>query len=83
MENEKKPIRSCVVCRKKFFQYELNRLQCKNKKLIKWKGVGRSFYVCKDCIDNKKLIRYIVNLCKISKEEAKEMIFHFPFSIVN
>jgi len=83
MENEKRPIRTCVICRKKFLQKELNRLQCKNKNLIKWERIGRSFYVCKDCINEKRLIRYISNLCKISKEEAKKQIFHFPFSIVN
>jgi len=83
MENEKKSIRMCVVCRKRFYQKDLNRLQCENKKIIKWKGSGRSFYVCKDCSSTQKLIKYIANLCKISKEKAKEEIFHFPFSIVN
>ncbi|GAB6045384.1 YlxR family protein [Caminibacter profundus] len=79
----KLPIRMCVVCRKRFYQKELNRLQCKNKKIISFSGVGRSFYVCGSCINDKKLIKYILRLCNISKEEAKNQIFHFPFSIVN
>jgi len=82
MENGKhKPLRMCVVCRKKFYQNELNRLQCKNGKLTPFCGMGRSFYVCKECIDKKKFINYIAKICKISKEKAKEevSIFHFPF----
>jgi len=77
------PIRMCVVCRKRFFQSELNRLQCENSKLIKFKGSGRSFYVCKNCVSHKKFIQYIAKKCNISKENAKEQIFHFPFSIIN
>ena len=83
MESRKKPIRMCVVCKKRFFKQSLNRLQCKDKKLIHFSGVGRSFYVCKDCITSKKFIQYISKLCKLTKEEAKKQIFHFPFYIRN
>jgi len=84
MENEKyKPLRMCVVCRKKRFQDELNRLQCKEKRLIPFRGEGRSFYVCGSCVKEKKFINYVSKICKITKEKAKEEIFHFPFSILN
>jgi len=73
---KKKPIRMCIVCKNRFYQNELNRLQCKNSKLIKWEGKGRSFYICKECINDKKLIKYIANLCKISKEKAKNEILN-------
>jgi predicted RNA-binding protein YlxR (DUF448 family) len=79
---EKKPVRTCVVCREKFFQDSLNRLQCVDKKLVSFTGEGRSFYVCANCVKDKKFIRYVSKICNISKENAKEMIFHFPFSIV-
>jgi len=85
MENEKwkmKSIRMCVVCRERFYQNELNRLQCKDKRLISFSGIGRSFYVCNECINTKKFINYIAKICKVSKEDAKNQIFHFPFSIV-
>lgn len=72
-----KPIRMCVVCRKRDFQFNLIRLQCENKKLIYFKGSGRSFYVCKECINNKKFVKYISKMCKISKEESKEIIKEF------
>ena len=84
MESGKhRPIRMCVVCRGRFFQDELNRLQCIDKKLVKWQGSGRSFYICGSCVNNKKFVKYISKLCKISKEEAKKQIFHFPFYIIN
>ncbi|ACM92404.1 conserved hypothetical protein [Nautilia profundicola AmH] len=83
MENEHKPIRMCVVCRKRLFQKELYRLQCKNRKLSPFDGFGRSFYVCDNCKNEKKFINYISKICKITKEKAKEEIVHFPFSILN
>ncbi len=86
MENGKlihKPIRMCVVCRQKFFKEELYRMQCRDNKLIKWQGIGRSFYICVNCIDNKRFVGYITKKCKLSKEEAKKQIFHFPFFTVN
>jgi len=83
MENGKhKPLRMCVVCRERFYQNDLNRLQCKNGRLVSHKGEGRSFYVCTQCIKEKKFIKFISKICKITKEKAKEEIFHFPFSIL-
>ena len=86
MENEKlihKPVRMCIVCRQKFLQDKLIRIQCVEGKLVKWQGYGRSFYICPECKDNKKFVRYVSKLCNSSKEEAKKQIFHFPFFIVN
>jgi len=84
MENGKhRPIRTCVVCRNRFYQDELNRIQCINKKLVLFTGIGRSFYVCNSCKENKKFINYIAKKCNIAKNEAKEMINNFPFSILH
>jgi len=52
-------------------------MQCKDNQLKEFDGIGRSFYVCKSCINDKKLIKYISKLCKIPKEEAKEQIDSF------
>jgi len=78
-----KPVRMCIVCRQKFFKEELYRMQCIKNKLVKWQGKGRSFYICPNCLDNKKFVQYVSKKCNLSKEEAKMQIFHFPFSIVN
>ncbi len=85
MENVKWkiPIRMCVVCKKRFFQNELNRFQCINQRLVSFSGKGRSFYICNDCLKDKKFIKFISKKCNISKEKAREQIFHFTFSSVN
>ena len=62
-------IRTCIVCRNKENQVLLNRLQCKNKKLTSFTGVGRSFYLCDDCLrDENKLERALYRNCK-NKDE--------------
>jgi predicted RNA-binding protein YlxR (DUF448 family) len=59
------PIRMCIGCKDKFYQKELLRLQCKDKKLSFWTQYGRSFYICKNCLnDNKKLSKAIYRQCK-------------------
>jgi len=58
-------IRTCVVCREKFSQKLLNRLQCYEKKLSSFSGIGRSFYICNDCLkDEKKLEKSLYRTCK-------------------
>ena len=62
-------VRTCVVCRKKAAQNLLNRLQCKDKKLIAFSGIGRSFYVCNTCLENEsKLEKALYKHCK-NKDE--------------
>jgi len=64
----------CIVCKKRYPQHILIRLQCKENRLIFFSGSGRSFYVCKECVKNKKFSKNISYLCKISKENAKSQI---------
>ena len=62
-------IRTCIVCRKKAEQRLLSRLQCKDKKLTSFSGVGRSFYLCDDCLrDENKLEKALYRSCK-NKDE--------------
>ena len=78
-----KQIRMCVACKKRDKQNNLIRLQCFNNKLIKFRGSGRSFYVCKNCINSKKFINFISKVCNLNKEKTKEMILNFPFFILH
>ena len=78
---DKKLIRMCVVCRKRDKQYFLNRLQCINNELVRFRGKGRSFYVCNECVSSKKFINFLAKKCNKPKEEIKKLIIHFPFSI--
>jgi len=58
-------IRTCVVCKTKFSQKLLNRLQCNDKKLTSFTGKGRSFYICNDCLkDDLKLEKSLYKVCK-------------------
>lgn len=74
-KSKKKPVRMCVVCKKRDTQENLHRLQCKNGKLIFFEGTGRSFYVCDECLKNKKFYKIIAYKCNFSKIRAKEEIF--------
>jgi len=74
MENiicKNKPIRMCVVCRNRFLQEELKRLQCKKGELLEFSKEGRSFYVCNECVKTKNFIKYISKICNTNKEQAK------------
>ncbi|EDM24616.1 DUF448 domain-containing protein [Caminibacter mediatlanticus] len=78
-----KSIRMCIVCKKRDYQKNLLRFQCKNGKIIKFSGVGRSFYICKECINSKKLIKLLANKCNKDKENIKEQIKQISFSILH
>lgn len=71
------PIRTCIVCRTKFAQYELFRFHYKEQKLLD--SGGRSFYICKKCsktedkILNKNISKYIKNF---SLDELKESVLY-------
>jgi predicted RNA-binding protein YlxR (DUF448 family) len=54
LTNLKQIIRTCISCRLKQEQKELIRFQCIDKHLTTFNGKGRSFYLCSDCIDDKK-----------------------------
>jgi predicted RNA-binding protein YlxR (DUF448 family) len=69
-----KQIRMCVVCKKRDKQKNLIRLQCINGNLSLFSGKGRSFYVCKECVNNKKFYKILAYKCNFSKIRAKEEI---------
>jgi predicted RNA-binding protein YlxR (DUF448 family) len=54
------------------------RLQCKNGELVRFDGDGRSFYLCKNCENSKKLDKIIKRICKknINIEKIKETIVY-------
>ena len=58
-------IRMCVVCRERLLQKDMLRFQCKNREVIPFLGTGRSFYICKECLESKNLAK---NLAKISSK---------------
>jgi len=72
------PIRTCISCRVKQEQNELNRFKCKDKALSIFDGFGRSFYICKECLENKKkLEKALFRQCRNKApywEQLKEIL---------
>ncbi len=69
------PIRMCINCRMRLPQKELFRFVCKDKEIKKFEGSGRSFYICKKCIsDKRKLKRHLSKICKTEVNLDLEMI---------
>lgn len=71
-----------MVCRGRFAQSDLTRVQYINGELVKFTKIGRSFYICKDCVDSKQLTKKLSSFLKIPKTEAetncaklKEIVF--------
>ncbi len=64
------PIRMCVSCRHKAAQNTLIRLQCVHGELHPYRGEGRSFYLCKNCVgDAKKMRRSLARVCRNNATE--------------
>jgi len=67
------PTRMCIQCRTRLEQNVLLRLQCKDKLIQAFDGVGRSLYVCRTCIENPKLVKHLAGRCKCAKETHAEI----------
>jgi len=64
-ENFNKPLRMCISCRDRVAQSKLLRLQCNDGSIEVFKGSGRSFYICENCIFlEKKVLKALMRQCK-------------------
>lgn len=66
--------RMCVCCRKKFLQSTMMRLCIKDEKIEVFCGLGRSFYLCKDCADKPKNLERILKSKRINSQENQNQI---------
>ena len=62
--NINQPVRMCIVCRERFAQSSLLRLQCREGNLESYEGIGRSFYLCSKCMEHKKTSGQLARHCK-------------------
>jgi predicted RNA-binding protein YlxR (DUF448 family) len=62
--NINQPVRMCIVCRERFEQSSLLRLQCHLGNLEPYMGMGRSFYICSECLEHKKTSGQLARYCK-------------------
>jgi len=70
MKISHKPIRMCVSCRERNTQDSLVRLRCNQGSLEVYKMNGRSFYLCKNCInEEKKVLKSLMRQCKNGNRE--------------
>ena len=64
------PTRMCLSCRERYEQKVLLRLQCIEGEISSFNGVGRSFYLCNDCLkEDKKIIRTLLRACRGGEKE--------------
>jgi len=64
-----KPIRMCISCRMRNYQIDMMRLQILDDNIIiRYNNSGRSFYVCKECIGDKKKIKGLTKRFKQDEE---------------
>ena len=63
------PVRMCILCRSRQAQNTLIRLQYLGKRLQRFTGVGRSFYLCQSCLEHKKLDRALARQCKTGETQ--------------
>lgn len=62
------PIRMCITCRNRLPQNTLIRLKLSGKEVVAHNGVGRSFYLCDNCVKNEKKIKGLTKRFKQDKE---------------
>jgi len=77
------PIRMCISCRKREPQQELYRLQKEESIVIKYRGVGRSFYLCKECLMSKHIEKKIAGRMKLNITSVEELIKELSSNVKN
>ncbi|HOI83574.1 MAG TPA: DUF448 domain-containing protein [Campylobacterales bacterium] len=69
--NKHNPVRMCIVCRNRFLQGELKRLQYIDGNIKEFTKSGRSFYLCTECLGSKQLTKRLSSFLKIPKTDAE------------
>ena len=73
------PLRMCIACRKREEQHLLLRLQCDERSLRPYSGLGRSFYLCPECCTSNRTAKALARQCKSGEtqrllSELKEIV---------
>lgn len=68
------PIRMCIACRSRNPQNTLIRLKQSGKEIVAFDGQGRSFYVCRICMENEKKIKGLVKRFKQDEEHFTKLL---------
>ena len=68
------PIRMCIACRSRNPQNTMIRLKQWGKEIVAFDGQGRSFYVCRTCMENEKKIKGLVKRFKQDEEHFTKLL---------
>jgi len=68
------PTRMCIACRSKHPQNTLIRLKQNANEIVVYDGIGRSFYVCNQCIQNQKKVKGLVKRFKQDEEHFTKLL---------
>jgi len=64
------PTRMCISCRGRFSQSELLRLSCLDGEIGQFSGYGRSFYLCRVCQQDQKILsKALMRYCRTNQRE--------------
>jgi predicted RNA-binding protein YlxR (DUF448 family) len=81
MNSKHKPHRMCIVCKGRYLQSSLVRLQPLDKMLHRFSGIGRSFYLCQECLSLDKTDKIISSKYRLDKNivrnQIKEILFEY------
>ena len=64
----------CIACRSKHPQNTLIRLKQNANEIVVYDGIGRSFYVCNQCIQNQKKVKGLVKRFKQDEEHFTKLL---------
>jgi len=64
----------CITCRSKHPQQTLFRLKQNDKEVVLSDGKGRSFYICKECVNNEKKIKGLIKRFKQDEERFIKLL---------
>jgi predicted RNA-binding protein YlxR (DUF448 family) len=68
------PIRMCIACRSRYPQKSLIRLKQNGKEIVAFDGIGRSFYLCNECVKDEKKIKGLAKRFKQDKEQLARLL---------
>ena len=64
------PTRTCVSCRERNPQDKLLRLRCVDGSIETFNKVGRSFYLCENCLnEEKKILKLLMRQCRSGNKD--------------
>ena len=64
----------CIACRSRHPQNTLIRLKLLGQDVTAYDGLGRSFYLCEQCIQNEKKVKGLVKRFKQDTEQFTKLL---------